>query len=91
MHPACTRRPPPLPAPLPFAPPARRRVYDQTGSVEDSEELAGEKFNELYNYYRAMYAKVGGGGVAAAAAWSLHSGMGQMQHRAAAKRPRGPL
>ncbi|PRW57170.1 chaperone dnaJ 6 [Chlorella sorokiniana] len=38
--------------------PDKRRVYDQTGSVEDSEELAGEKFNELYNYYRAMYAKV---------------------------------
>lgn len=34
-------------------------MYDQTGSVEDSEELAGEKFYELYEYYRGMFAKVG--------------------------------
>lgn len=33
-------------------------MYDQTGSVDDAEELAGEQFNELYNYYRSMYAKV---------------------------------
>ncbi|KAL4452266.1 hypothetical protein ABPG75_007928 [Micractinium tetrahymenae] len=38
--------------------PDKRKVYDQTGSVEDSEELAGEKFNELYEYYRSMYAPV---------------------------------
>lgn len=37
----------------------RRKVYDQTGSVEDSEELAGQQFNDLYNYYRSMFAKVG--------------------------------
>lgn len=36
----------------------RRKVYDQTGSIEDSEELAGEEFNELYEYYRTIYAKV---------------------------------
>ncbi len=36
----------------------RRRVYDQTGSVADSEELAGDKFNDLYDYYRGLYKKV---------------------------------
>ncbi|KAI3438127.1 hypothetical protein D9Q98_000568 [Chlorella vulgaris] len=36
----------------------KRKVYDQTGSVEDSEELAGQQFNDLYNYYRSMFAKV---------------------------------
>jgi hypothetical protein len=33
-------------------------VYDQTGSVEDSEELAGDKFNELYEFYRGLFVKV---------------------------------
>jgi hypothetical protein len=33
-------------------------VYDQTGSVDDAEELAGDKFNDLYNYYRSIYVKV---------------------------------
>ena len=36
----------------------RRRVYDQTGSLEDSEELAGEQFNQAYSAFRAMFAKV---------------------------------
>uniref|UniRef100_A0A7S0N8C1 J domain-containing protein n=1 Tax=Pyramimonas obovata TaxID=1411642 RepID=A0A7S0N8C1_9CHLO len=36
----------------------KRRVYDQTGSLEDSEELAGKKFNDLYEYYRSMYCRV---------------------------------
>ncbi len=36
----------------------RRKVYDQTGSLEDSEELAGEKFNDLYEYYRGLFVKV---------------------------------
>mmetsp|Transcript_22140 Transcript_22140/g.61460 ORF Transcript_22140/g.61460 Transcript_22140/m.61460 type:complete len:269 (-) Transcript_22140:1333-2139(-) len=38
--------------------PERRKVYDQTGSMEDSEELTGERFNDLYEYYRSMYKKV---------------------------------
>jgi DnaJ family protein C protein 9 len=33
-------------------------VYDQTGSLEDSEGLAGEKFEDLYQYYRNIYKKV---------------------------------
>ncbi|KAK9807901.1 hypothetical protein WJX72_012474 [[Myrmecia] bisecta] len=38
--------------------PERRKVYDATGSIEDSEELAGEQFNDLYSYYRSLYKKV---------------------------------
>lgn len=38
--------------------PDKRKVYDQTGSIEDSEELAGEQFNALYEFYRSMYAPV---------------------------------
>ena len=38
--------------------PHRRKVYDQTGSLEDSEELAGDKFNDLYEYYRSMFKEV---------------------------------
>lgn len=37
-------------------------MYDRTGSVEDSEELAGGKFNDLYDYYRGMFAQVRGAG-----------------------------
>ena len=39
-------------------------MYDHTGSVDDAEELAGEQFNALYEYYRSVYAPVslGGGG-----------------------------
>jgi hypothetical protein len=33
----------------------RRKVYDQTGSLSDSEELSGEAFTDLYNYYRSMF------------------------------------
>lgn len=36
----------------------RRKVYDQTGSLEDSDELAGEQFDSLYKYYRGLYRKV---------------------------------
>ena len=36
----------------------RRKVYDQTGSLEDSDELAGEQFESLYKYYRGLYRKV---------------------------------
>lgn len=36
----------------------RRKAYDQTGSLEDSEELAGEKFDNLYQYYRNVYKTV---------------------------------
>jgi len=38
--------------------PEKRKVYDQTGSLEDSEELSGGKFDDLYDYYRTMYKKV---------------------------------
>ena len=38
--------------------PHRRKAYDQTGSLEDSEDLAGEKFENLYEYYRNIYKKV---------------------------------
>lgn len=33
-------------------------MYDQTGSLEDSDDLAGERFDSLYKYYRALYRKV---------------------------------
>ena len=42
---------------------SRRELYDQTGSLQDSEELAGEQAEELYNYYRGIYKKVGCGAV----------------------------
>ena len=35
-----------------------RKVYEKTGSLEDSEELAGDKFNDLYEFYRSMYKEV---------------------------------
>mmetsp|Transcript_35706 Transcript_35706/g.63666 ORF Transcript_35706/g.63666 Transcript_35706/m.63666 type:complete len:269 (-) Transcript_35706:153-959(-) len=38
--------------------PERRKVYDQTGSLEDTEELSGGKFEDLYEYYRGMFKKV---------------------------------
>ncbi|GAQ78368.1 chaperone DnaJ-domain superfamily protein [Klebsormidium nitens] len=37
--------------------PEKRKVYDQTGSLEDS-ELSGDQFNNLYDYYRSVYQKV---------------------------------
>ena len=36
----------------------RRKAYDQTGSLEDSEMLSGEQFENLYEYYRNIYKKV---------------------------------
>lgn len=36
----------------------RRKTYDQTGSLEDSEALSGEQFESLYEYYRNIYKKV---------------------------------
>ena len=33
-------------------------MYDQTGSLEDSDDLAGEQFDSLYKYYRTLYRKV---------------------------------
>ena len=36
----------------------RRKLYDQTGSLEDSDELAGEQFDSLYEYYRGLYHEV---------------------------------
>ncbi|KAL3136534.1 hypothetical protein ABBQ38_005783 [Trebouxia sp. C0009 RCD-2024] len=36
----------------------KRKLYDQIGSLEDSEEVAGEQFNSLYEYYRGLYQKV---------------------------------
>lgn len=38
--------------------PEKRKMYDQTGSLEDSDELAGEQFDSLYKYYRGLYRKV---------------------------------
>ncbi|CAL8471723.1 g11265 [Coccomyxa elongata] len=38
--------------------PERRKVYDQTGSLDDSEQLAGEDFDNLYNYFRNIYKEV---------------------------------
>lgn len=38
--------------------PEKRKVYDRTGSLDDAEELAGEKFDQLYQYYRTMYREV---------------------------------
>lgn len=38
--------------------PARRKVYDETGNLEDSEELSGEQFEGLYQYYRNLYKQV---------------------------------
>lgn len=36
----------------------RRRRYDQTGSLEDSEQLTDQDFDSLYDFYRSVYAKV---------------------------------
>lgn len=36
----------------------RRKVYDQTGSIEDTEDFSGEQFDELYKFYKAMHAPV---------------------------------
>ena len=36
----------------------RRRVYDQTGSLDDAEHLSGENFDDLYSYYRDLYKEV---------------------------------
>ena len=36
----------------------KRRVYDETGRVDDADGLGGEKFNDLYEYYRGIYRKV---------------------------------
>jgi DnaJ family protein C protein 9 len=38
--------------------PEKRKVYDETGSMEDSEDLCGEKFDQLYKYYRTVFRKV---------------------------------
>ena len=37
---------------------SRRKVYDQTGSLSDTEELSGEAFDDLYSYYRTLFPKV---------------------------------
>ncbi len=36
----------------------RRKVYDQTGSLEDSEDLAGENWDNLTAYFRSLYKEV---------------------------------
>lgn len=38
--------------------PDRRRSYDQTGSLEDCEQVTGQDFDSLYEFYRSVYAKV---------------------------------
>ena len=35
----------------------KRKVYDETGRVDDA-ELGGEEFQNLYNYYRSVYKEV---------------------------------
>ncbi len=36
----------------------RRKIYDRTGSLEDTEQFSGEQFDNLYNFYRSMYTTV---------------------------------
>ncbi len=36
----------------------RRKVYDTTGSMSDSEQLSGQSFDDLYSFYRTMFAKI---------------------------------
>lgn len=36
----------------------RRKRYDETGSLEDSERLSGQDFDSLYEFYRSVYKKV---------------------------------
>ena len=41
--------------------PEKRKFYDETGSLEDSDgmtDLGGKDFDELYGYYRGMFARV---------------------------------
>lgn len=38
--------------------PKKREVYDRTGSLEDAEDLVGESFDRLYEYYRTQYREV---------------------------------
>ncbi len=33
-------------------------MYDETGSLEDSEDLSSEAYTSLYDYYRTVYPKV---------------------------------
>ena len=33
-------------------------MYDQTGNLDDAEELIGENFDDLYKYYRDLYKEV---------------------------------
>ena len=55
--PADSQPPSPPSPPPPLTPlPRRRKVYDQTGSIADSEELSGQQFDSLYAFYRDMYA-----------------------------------
>lgn len=37
---------------------SRRKIYDETGSLQDSEELAGSEFDELYRFYRGLYRSI---------------------------------
>ena len=36
----------------------RRKIYDTTGSMSESEQLGGQSFDDLYSFYRSMFAKV---------------------------------
>lgn len=33
-------------------------MYDQTGNLDDAEELTNENFDDLYKYYRDLYKEV---------------------------------
>ena len=36
----------------------RRKLYDTTGSLSDTEELSGQSVDDLYTFYRTVYRKV---------------------------------
>lgn len=36
----------------------RRKRYDQTGSLEDAEELSSQSFEDLFSFYRDLYKQV---------------------------------
>eukprot|EP00884_Botryococcus_braunii_P011666 jgi/Botrbrau1/204/Bobra.0022s0184.1 len=38
--------------------PDKRKIYDETGSLQDSEDLAGGQFEELYRFYRGLYRSI---------------------------------
>ena len=37
---------------------SRRKLYDTTGSLSDTEQLSGHSVDDLYDFYRTIYKKV---------------------------------